>query len=427
MSPAEGRLEIGEYRLAYLEWDAQWDAVEPAGGSDLFLLHGLGSNAAIWVRTVAALRELGCGCRVVALEQLGHGHSDRPSPDAPANDFVADAAAAIQRLQLRRPVVAGHSWGGAVALALAAGRPDLVAGLGLIDAPSLPIPRRLAWEEFAAITQPPLPVFASREEAIAGDRREVGEAAWGSDLEPWVERSLLPAPEGGLTYRLTWELRARILRDLYEQPADRLWPRTAGPGLLGLAYGADPAWNAWKDQAAEAVPRLQPRVVVARYDSPHDVPVFRPAELAWDLACLRLRASSDEVVRRVSALGGDWTAPSPAPGWSARELLAHLSSTHSALAEIAGKASTEASAGAGVGFDPDRWNAAQVRRRAERAPDQLVAEVVSAGAELERSLGAVPRGAVATIGPQAGLPLVKALGRMLNHQLGHVAELEACL
>jgi len=70
----------------------------------------------------------------------------------------------------------------------------------------------------------------------------------------------------------------------------------------------------------------------------------------------------------------DWSRASPNEGWTVRDLLTHL-----ATAE-AGFLPTLRRMAAGQGgvppdFDPNRWNAGQLRRRGDVAPDQLRAEL----------------------------------------------------
>ncbi|SDK05699.1 alpha/beta fold hydrolase [Nonomuraea jiangxiensis] len=67
--------------------------------------------------------------RVIALEQRGHGHSDRGDGDFSQDAYVADAAAFLRGLGLGPVVVLGHSMGGVTAFRLAARHPGLVRAL----------------------------------------------------------------------------------------------------------------------------------------------------------------------------------------------------------------------------------------------------------------------------------------------------------
>jgi pimeloyl-ACP methyl ester carboxylesterase len=97
----------------------------------IVLLHGLAGYAAEWHETASWLAS---GHRVVALEQRGHGRSERRPDDVSRQAFVADAEAWLEWLGLGSVVVAGQSLGGHTAFLLAARRPDLVRGLVVVEA-----------------------------------------------------------------------------------------------------------------------------------------------------------------------------------------------------------------------------------------------------------------------------------------------------
>ena len=95
------------------------------------LVHGLAGQLCHF--TYGIVDQLATQYRVVAVDRPGSGYSVR-SPGASAALYAqADVLAAlIDTLQLGRPVVVGHSLGGAVALALAQRHPQRVAGLALV-------------------------------------------------------------------------------------------------------------------------------------------------------------------------------------------------------------------------------------------------------------------------------------------------------
>jgi pimeloyl-ACP methyl ester carboxylesterase len=70
--------------------------------------------------------------RVVALDQRGHGLAEHGGPFT-RDEFVADAAAAIDQLGSGPVVVLGHSLGGVTAYQLAAQHPELVRALIIED------------------------------------------------------------------------------------------------------------------------------------------------------------------------------------------------------------------------------------------------------------------------------------------------------
>lgn len=71
--------------------------------------------------------------QIIVIDHRGQGRSDRSTPDRWNLDTWADDVAGLCRaLDIRRPILAGASFGGFVALATAARHPDLVDGMILI-------------------------------------------------------------------------------------------------------------------------------------------------------------------------------------------------------------------------------------------------------------------------------------------------------
>ena len=70
-----------------------------------------------------------------ALDQRGHGHSDRAAElsDYSRDHMASDIQGFIEAQQLERPVVIGHSMGGMNAMTFAAAHPDMLRALVLID------------------------------------------------------------------------------------------------------------------------------------------------------------------------------------------------------------------------------------------------------------------------------------------------------
>ena len=147
----EAKFDRSGVGLHYLQWRPETESRPP-----ILLLHGLSSNASFWGRLAAHLP----GRRLIALDQRAHGLSAAPDTGYEPATLAADAATLVEKLGLERLVVAGHSWGATIALQLAADRPDLVAGLAIIDGPVRPWSETgLTWEQAEKFMQPPLPLY----------------------------------------------------------------------------------------------------------------------------------------------------------------------------------------------------------------------------------------------------------------------------
>lgn len=107
-------------------------------GPAIVLIHGLGGNLANF--DCGLIDDLARDFRVIAIDRPGSGYSDRPA-NAPANvrAQARQIAEAIEKLEIENPLVVGHSLGGAVALALALDKPDLLRGLALLAPLALPL------------------------------------------------------------------------------------------------------------------------------------------------------------------------------------------------------------------------------------------------------------------------------------------------
>jgi pimeloyl-ACP methyl ester carboxylesterase len=70
---------------------------------------------------------------VASLDLRGHGQSDTPDEGFDIATYTDDVAWFIDRLGMDRPIVVGHSMGGAIALQLAASHPDLTRAVVLVD------------------------------------------------------------------------------------------------------------------------------------------------------------------------------------------------------------------------------------------------------------------------------------------------------
>ncbi|WP_136635254.1 alpha/beta fold hydrolase [Pseudooceanicola onchidii] len=106
-------------------------------GPAILMIHGLGGNLGHF--DCGLIDDLARDFRVVAIDRPGSGYSERPS-DAPANvrAQARQVAEVIEKLEIDNPLVVGHSLGGAIGLALALEKPELVRGLALLAPLSLP-------------------------------------------------------------------------------------------------------------------------------------------------------------------------------------------------------------------------------------------------------------------------------------------------
>ena len=149
--------------------------------------------------------------------------------------------------------------------------------------------------------------------------------------------------------------------------------------------------------------------------------------MAGETSGSSLQAGYIELAGIVRALHGDWTAPAPGyEGWTCRELLAHLSSTAASLPAVASSV-TEPKDPNAPPFDSNRWNASQVRRRADKEAQELIDEFDAGTTRLVTVLSDLTLDTPVTIGPYAGVSLGEAMTEMLEHQRHHLSDLQGAL
>jgi pimeloyl-ACP methyl ester carboxylesterase len=103
------------------------------GAPTVVLIHSAFASRTLFRAQVAHLAPRS---RTLALDLRGHGESDAPSDGSfTVRDLAADVLGVCEAAGVERAVLCGHSsLGGGVALEVAATRPDLVAGVVLLDA-----------------------------------------------------------------------------------------------------------------------------------------------------------------------------------------------------------------------------------------------------------------------------------------------------
>ena len=99
-------------------------------GRPVVLVHGNPGSGQDWTRVFGPLAALH---RVIAFDRPGHGRSERPKHiDATVEVQARLLHDALKQLHVERPIVVGHSWGGALALVYAINYPTEVSGIVLV-------------------------------------------------------------------------------------------------------------------------------------------------------------------------------------------------------------------------------------------------------------------------------------------------------
>lgn len=283
MEALERRVEVAGLTLRVREW--------PYDGPPILLLHGLASNSRIWDDVAARLAER---FHVVAMDQRGHGLSDRPTDGFAFAKVAGDARAVVEALGLGRVTVVGHSWGGNVALVFATSYPEITRALVLVDG-GLIEPRanpEMTLDRLLVDLAPPDLTTLTFQDLL--DRVQSGDAGsyWGPAAKATMRTSFEDTPDGRIRPRLTRENHLQIIRELWDLRPSELLPKVACPALLVPARRSNPTgraaqrWPERQRQIEHALEVLPNGRLLWMEETVHDVPLQRPAELADAIAAV---------------------------------------------------------------------------------------------------------------------------------------------
>jgi pimeloyl-ACP methyl ester carboxylesterase len=104
-------------------------------GPDVLLLHGWGGSIESFHPLIQGLS---ASFRTLTLDFPGHGQSDLPPSPWHVSDFLACTLEFMDRLELTSPHIVAHSFGGRVAIKLAAVHPERAAHLLMTAAAGIP-------------------------------------------------------------------------------------------------------------------------------------------------------------------------------------------------------------------------------------------------------------------------------------------------
>jgi pimeloyl-ACP methyl ester carboxylesterase len=227
-APRDLQIAVGGLRFHYVAWG-------PESAPPVLLLHGITGHARTWD---ALARDLAADFRVIALDQRGHGDSDRaPDGDYRVATMAADVEAFVETLGLERFALVGLSMGGRVGIAYAGGRhAPRIERFCIVDiGPEIHAP---GMERIRQMMSGSPERIESEEQAVEFVRRANPRMAE-AGLRDRVRHGIRPLAGGGFEWKYD-----KALRDMMRQGGRRetidLWEplrRIAAPALL--VRGAD--------------------------------------------------------------------------------------------------------------------------------------------------------------------------------------------
>ncbi len=304
-APSSTYADLGTLRLRVLHWPG----LPQRRG--FLLLHGLASNARFW--DLVAPHLAASGHPVWAPDLRGHGLSDKPNDGYEFPTLCSDVLSLLRALGVERPILAGHSWGGMVALEYAARNlegPWSPSALALVDGGigQLDDVPGATWENVqAALTPPrlegtPLEAFLARLEdhprafPLDEQRRDI------------ILANFRILPDSTVAPHLTFDAHMRLVRAMWESPVYQDFGRVRCPVLMVPARTGDvravqtETYLALKERGIEKARRAIPDLRVEwMEDTDHDIPLHRPEALAGLLLDLAARAEASSFTRAPSS------------------------------------------------------------------------------------------------------------------------------
>ena len=239
-------------------------------GPPVVILHGLFGAGRNWTQVAQALA---ADHRVYLPDARNHG----ASPWAESMSYLEmadDVLALIEREQLQRPFVIGHSMGGKTAMALALSHPEAIGGIAVVD---------IAPESYADQFSSYVSAMRSLEVASAASRREIHQAladSLGADAPVDFLMQNLRRQNDRFDWRLNLLATGLCMRELCGFPEALREARYDGPALF--IHGAESGYV--RPTSLAGIRALFPHAETGRIaDAGHWVHADQPAALLCGL------------------------------------------------------------------------------------------------------------------------------------------------
>ncbi|MCA9908129.1 MAG: alpha/beta hydrolase [Anaerolineae bacterium] len=250
----------------------------------LLLLHGLASTSHIFDLIAPVLAE---HFYVLAVDQRGHGLSDKPDTGYDFETVAVDIDHLLGALQLSATPISliGHSWGAYTALYYAATRPHTLTKVGLIDGGIRSLQDIYpTWAEAEIGMAPPQYVHMTIEAIRRMIRAQWLRDAYRPELEPLALSVFDLSDEQAVSPHLSRKNHMEIAHQIWAFNSVDYYERIQCPVLIVNAIPSGDTPDPKVVQATrEAERHLRDVEVIWMGKTIHDIPWHRPAELSMAL------------------------------------------------------------------------------------------------------------------------------------------------
>ncbi|HWP60803.1 MAG TPA: alpha/beta hydrolase [Candidatus Acidoferrales bacterium] len=200
---------VGDLNLHYLDWG------ERTNERVLVCLHGTSGSARHFDRLANILAP---SYRVIALDQRGHGESDKPPRGYDAVTLAGDLAGFADQIGIGRFALLGASLGSRVATVYTGGHPERVARLILVDV-SFEMPEE-AQQRMIHGHLTRRRTFTSFEDALSYSQSMPQRSRWTPEMHrEEIEHAIVKRPDGLWEWRYSLEAALQSL----QQARQDLW------------------------------------------------------------------------------------------------------------------------------------------------------------------------------------------------------------
>lgn len=241
----------------------------------LILLHGLASSGHMFDLIVPGLTKR---FQVYAVDQRGHGLSDKPGSGYDFESVARDLDALFDRLIGDvQPVLVGHSWGAYTTLYFAATRPDRLKRAVLLDGGIRRIADQYpAWREAEEGMSPPRYYNRSQEDIEHMIRHDWLGEIFRPELLPLALSIFDASNPADVHAHLSYDNHMQIAQALWAFEPEIYYRQVQCPVLIVNAVDSITALHAMQRYSTTAMQNLRAGNLVWMHDTVHDIPWHRP-------------------------------------------------------------------------------------------------------------------------------------------------------